>query len=116
MLPIPPGCPIDAERAIAAAGDPADGTTPNDGWALFSGTSAAAPQIAGSCALLRGVKAAATPVQVATALSQTAVDVRAGFCHPRFNNPAVAGRDLATGFGLVNVSSRCNDLNGVAVY
>jgi hypothetical protein len=105
MLPIPPGCPIDTERAIAAAGDPADGTNPNDGWALFSGTSAAAPQLAGSCALLRGVKAAATPVQVATALSQTALDVRAGFCHPRFNNPAVAGRDLATGFGLVNVSA-----------
>ena len=69
MLPIPPGCPIDTERAIAAAGDPADGTTANDGWALFSGTSAAAPQIAGAAALLRGVKKGATPQQVATALS-----------------------------------------------
>jgi hypothetical protein len=27
--------------------DPPDGTSPDDGWALFSGTSAAAPQIAG---------------------------------------------------------------------
>jgi hypothetical protein len=42
---------------------------------------------------------------VAKALSDTATDVRAGACHPRFNNPAVAGRDLATGFGLVNVSA-----------
>jgi hypothetical protein len=105
MLPIPPGCPIDTERAIAAAGDPADGTTANDGWALFSGTSAAAPQIAGAAALLRGVKKGATPQQVATALSNTAVDVRAGFCSARFNNPATPGRDLATGFGLINVSA-----------
>ena len=105
MLPIPPGCPIDVERAAAASGDPADGTTANDGWALFSGTSAAAPQLAGACAVLRGVRNGATPAAVATALSNTATDVRAGACHPRFNNPAVAGRDLATGFGLVNVSA-----------
>jgi hypothetical protein len=105
MLPIPPGCPIDAERAIAGDGDPADGTSPKDGWALFSGTSAAAPQVAGAAALLRGVKKGATPAQVTDALTATAVDVRNGFCHPRFNNPATAGRDLATGFGLVNVSA-----------
>jgi hypothetical protein len=105
MLPIPAGCPIDVERAAAASGDPADGTSANDGWALFSGTSAAAPQIAGAAALLRGVRKNATPAAVAKALSDTATDVRAGACHPRFNNPAVAGRDLATGFGLVNVSA-----------
>ena len=104
MLPIPSGCPIDTERAVAGDGDPADGTTATDGWALFSGTSAAAPQVAGAAALLRGVRQGATPAQVAAALSNTAVDVRAGFCHPRFNNPATPGRDLATGFGLVNVS------------
>ena len=105
MLPIPPGCPIDTERAIAGDGDPADGTSPKDGWALFSGTSAAAPQVAGAAALLRGVKNGATPAQVTDALTATAIDVRNGFCHPRFNNPATGGRDLATGFGLVNVSA-----------
>jgi subtilisin family serine protease len=105
MLPIPSGCPIDTERATAAAGDPADGTAANDGWALFSGTSAAAPQIAGAAALLRGVKTGATPAQVAAALSSTAIDVRSGSCNPRFNNPATSGRDLATGFGLVNASA-----------
>jgi subtilase family protein len=105
MLPIPPGCPIDVERSAAGSGDPADGTAANDGWALFSGTSAAAPQLAGAAAVLRGVRDGATPAQVATALSSTAVDVRAGFCSARFNNPATPGRDLATGFGLVNVSA-----------
>jgi subtilisin family serine protease len=105
MMPIPPGCPIDVERAAAGAGDPADGTNPNDGWALFSGTSAAAPQIAGAAAVLRGIRNNATPAQVAQALANTAIDVRAGRCYPRFNNPATPGRDLATGFGLIDVSA-----------
>jgi subtilisin family serine protease len=105
MLPVPSGCPIDIERAAASDEDPADGTAANDGWALFSGTSAAAPHIAGAAALLRGVKDEATPAQIADVLSSTAVDVSAGFCHPRFNNPATLGRDLATGFGLVNVAA-----------
>ena len=68
MLPIPAGCPIDVERAAAGAGDPADGTSANDGWALFSGTSAAAPQVAGAAAVLRGIRKDATPAQVAQAL------------------------------------------------
>jgi subtilisin family serine protease len=109
MLPIPAGCPIDVERAAAGsgggAGDPPDGTSANDGWALFSGTSAAAPQVAGAAAVLRGIRGNATPAQVAQALSNTAVDVRAGRCHPRFNNSAGPGRDLATGFGLIDVSA-----------
>ena len=105
MLPIPAGCPIDVERAAAGGGDPADGTAANDGWALFSGTSAACPQVAGAVAVLRGLKRGATPAQVAQALSSTAVDVRVGRNHPRFNHPAGPGRDLATGFGLINVSA-----------
>ena len=109
MMPIPAGCPIDVERAAAGtgsgAGDPPDGTAPNDGWALFSGTSASAPQLAGAAAVLRGIRANATPAEVTKALCDTAIDVRVGRCHPRFNNPAQPGRDLATGFGLVDVSA-----------
>ncbi len=109
MMPIPSGCPIDVQRAAAGtgtgAGDPPDGTSPDDGWALFSGTSAAAPQIAGAAAVLRGVRNNATPGQVAQALANTGIDVRVGRCHPRFNNPATPGRDLATGSGLINVSA-----------
>ncbi len=109
MMPIPAGCPIDVERAAAGtgsgAGDPPDGTGANDGWALFSGTSASAPQIAGAAAVLRGVRANATPAEVTRALCDTAIDVRVGRCHPRFNHPAQPGRDLATGFGLIDVSA-----------
>jgi hypothetical protein len=28
-----------------------------------------------------------------------------GRCHPRFNNPAVPGRDLVAGSGLIKVSA-----------
>ena len=40
MLPVQPNCEIDRdESAPAPPVDPtADGTLPNDGWALFSGT------------------------------------------------------------------------------
>lgn len=110
LLPIPSRCVIDIERAGAADGDPADGTAPNDGWALFSGTSAAAPQIAGAAALLRGLKPTASVAEITAALSTTATDVRAGFCAARFNNPATQGRDLATGFGLINVSAAADAL------
>jgi hypothetical protein len=55
--------------------------------------------------VLRGIRNNASPEQVAQALANTAIDVRAGRCHPRFNNPATSGRDLATGFGLIDVSA-----------
>jgi subtilisin family serine protease len=106
MLPIPPGCEIDIDESQPAPGDPTtDGTAPNDGWALFSGTSAAAPQIAGAAAVILGAKPGLTPAQVTEALKQTAVDVTIGTCHPRFNFPAQAGPDLATGLGLVDVAA-----------
>jgi subtilisin family serine protease len=104
MLPVPSGSTLDMERAVAGGGDPPDGTTPYDGWALFSGTSAAAPQLAGAAAVLRGINPGATPAEVRQALCLSAIDVRAGFCNARFNNPATPGHDLATGDGLINVA------------
>jgi subtilisin family serine protease len=102
MLPVSPRCDIDVEEAQPDLGDTPDGTGQDDGWALFSGTSAAAPQLAGVAAMLLGAKNDLTPPQVIEAMSTTAIDVRAGRCHPRFDNPAQPGADLATGAGLVN--------------
>ena len=105
MLPVPPGSPIDVGRSMAGGSDPSDGTGSNDGWALFSGTSAAAPQIAGVAALVLGARPNLTPGQVTQAITSTATDVTVGRCHPRFNNPAQPGVDAATGTGLVNASA-----------
>src|SRR4051794_35580156 len=106
MLPVPAGCELDVECAAPTPeGAPGDGTGPSDGWARFSGTSAAAPQVAGACAAILSAKPGITPAQVAQVLSETAVDVVAGRNHPRFNNMATSGRDLATGFGLIDVTA-----------
>jgi len=106
MLPLQPGSEIDVSESQAVPGDPNDdGTGSGDGWALFSGTSAAAPQIAGVAALILGAKAGLTPMQVTQTMTKTAVDVRIGRCHPRFDFPAKEKYDLATGHGLVDAAA-----------
>lgn len=101
MLPVPPGESIDRENAAF------DSTGPNDGWAAFSGTSAAAPQIAGLCALLLEKNPGLSPAAVKALLERTARDVRQGNANPasdpaRIGVKASAGRDGATGAGLVD--------------
>jgi hypothetical protein len=46
-----------------------------------------------------------SPAQVIQALTTTAIDVVSGRCHPRFNNAAQIGPDLATGAGIVDVAA-----------
>jgi subtilisin family serine protease len=112
LLPIQPGSQIDVMESQSENGDPPDGTTASDGWALFSGTSAAAPLVAGASALLLGAKPNITPASVRDALFTTATDVLAGRCNPRFNLAAGPGPDVATGAGLVNVSAALQHVLG----
>ena len=101
MLPIPPGCDIDREEGAH------DGTTKTDGWGVFSGTSAAAPQLAAVCALLLEKNPALTPGDIKSVLKRTARDVTTGNANPA-SDPAGAGLrassgfDGATGAGLVD--------------
>ncbi|HEY7597358.1 MAG TPA: S8 family serine peptidase [Actinophytocola sp.] len=99
MLPVQPGDEIDRDRAGGAFPD-GDETTTNDGWGGFSGTSAAAPQVAGVCALLKQVRADLTPQAVKGILTRTAVDVTTGVNGN--GDPAGPGYDVATGWGLVD--------------
>jgi subtilisin family serine protease len=103
MLPVEPGDDLDTD--IAGGTHPnGDETTPNDGWAAFSGTSAAAPQIAGAAALVKQACPQLSPASVKDVLMKTARDVTTGHNHSRFNNQAVVGPDTATGDGLVDAS------------
>ena len=103
MLPIPEGCQIDAGEAGGTHPN-GDETAANDGWAAFSGTSAATPQVAGVCALIKQACARLTPPQVRDILMSTARDVTTGTNHPNFGNTAVVGPDNATGNGLVGAN------------
>jgi hypothetical protein len=99
MLPIPPHCEIDRSNAMV------DGTQPNNGWGAFSGTSAAAPQLAGACALLLQKNTQLTPADARHALESTARAIRNGIANPA-SNPGrrpLRGR-AATGRGLIDVS------------
>ncbi|MES2018743.1 MAG: S8 family serine peptidase [Pseudomonadota bacterium] len=101
MLPVPPGQDIDSGNAAH------DGTTPGDGWAVFSGTSAAAPQIAAVCALLLQKNPRLKPAEVKALLTRTAIDVREGAANPASDPAGVGimagpGTDGATGAGLVD--------------
>lgn len=98
MLPVPPGSKIDQQLASVQ-----DGTEAIDGWAAFSGTSAAAPQVAGICALMKQVNPNLSPAQAKQILQQTARDVIEGFSNPSSSGASArAGPDLATGHGLAD--------------
>ena len=96
-LPIPLGCTIDVNRAML------DGTQPNDGWGVFSGTSAAAPQIAGACSLLLQKNPGLSPSEIKNALIGSARPVAYGHASPASNpGEAPLQGQSATG-GLVDV-------------
>ncbi len=105
MLPVEPGDQIDVGNAGGSFPD-GDETAPDDGWAAFSGTSAAAPQLAGAAALLAQTWPGITPETTRQALVLGATDCAAGFCSPvpplHGGLPAAPGFDVATGAGLVD--------------
>lgn len=72
------------------------------GWGAFSGTSAAAPMVAGVCALLKEVDRKLGPADLKNLLKYTAKDITTGTNAQGFT--AQAGPDTATGFGLVSAS------------
>ena len=99
MLPVPPGSDHDRECGVF------DGTTKQDGWARFSGTSAAAPQLAGICALLLEKNPGLSPQQLKHLLTANATDVEQGVTAAMdgtTGQAATSGIDRATGAGLAN--------------
>jgi hypothetical protein len=99
MLPVEPGDDIDKGLSGSPYPDK-DETAPDDGWAVISGTSAASPQIAGVCALLKEVQPGLSPSLVKAILKSSARDVKAG--KSRMGQSAGEGHDGATGAGLVD--------------
>ncbi len=102
MLPVEPNNYLDG--LLSGGSHPSgDETANDDGWAAFSGTSAAAPQLAGICALMKQACSHLSPAVIRSILKTTARDVTAGRCHANTGgHPATPGPDLATGHGLAD--------------
>ena len=101
-LPVPPGSQIDRDESSDG-----DGTAPDDGWGVFSGTSAAAPQLAGVCALLVQKNPGLSPSDAKAILRRTAISVATGSANPtsgidNVGESANTGDTGATGAGLVD--------------
>jgi len=102
MLPLQPNCEIDRQNN--------DGTGSGDGWALISGTSAAAPQIAGAIALLLQKSPGLNADDIRQVFNNTSHDVVNGSANAASNENsgglrAGPGRDGATGAGLLDVGA-----------
>jgi subtilisin family serine protease len=97
MLPVPPTSELDGKNFPS--------NRKQTGWGIFSGTSAACPQLAGAAALLKEIRKSVNAEQARTALAKTATDVAAG--GTAMGDRAVAGPDLAAGAGLASVRSAC---------
>jgi len=105
MLPLQPSSQIDTDLAGRTHPN-GDETASNDGWAAISGTSAAAPQLAGVAALIKQACPRLTPAEVRDIMRRTAVDVTTGNCNPASSGAAAGpGFDVATGAGLVDANA-----------
>ena len=104
-LPIPPGCEIDKDLA-GGTWPTGDETTKNDGWSAFSGTSAACPMVAGVVGLMLSKFPALSVSEVRQRLEESCRDVTLGASY--MGDAAGPGRDLATGFGLVDAALACS--------
>lgn len=104
MLPLEAGDSIDSSYGGGTFPN-GDETATNDGWAAFSGTSAAAPQLAGASALILQACPSLNPAKVKSILMSTGRDVTIGSASPSGPFPAQAagpGPDGATGDGLLD--------------
>lgn len=97
MLPVPNGSDLEGSNMPQ--------THSSKGWGIFSGTSAAAPQIAGVVALMLSVNPDLEPGQVKSILSDTTVDVSQG--DTMLGDEAATGYDHATGAGFVDAFAAC---------
>jgi hypothetical protein len=100
MLPVEPDDEMDNGYASLGAFPDGDNTDTDDGWCVCSGTSAAAPQVAGLTALLLQGYSDLTPMAVKNILENTAQDIQTG--SSRNGDTAATGWDAATGFGLID--------------
>ena len=78
-----------------------DETSKTDGWVVGSGTSSAAPQVAGLAAIVKQLNPTIQAEEFKNLIGLAATDVTSG--ESSWGEPAGEGYDNATGYGLINV-------------
>jgi subtilisin family serine protease len=91
---------VDEDEAQQTEYTSPDGTLDNDGWVVASGTSSAAPMVAGVAALLLEKGPNLTPYSLKSILQATAKDIISGTTAS--GDTSTSGYDRATGYGLVD--------------
>jgi subtilisin family serine protease len=99
-LPVPVGSDMDKGFAAGGSYPGGDETLPDDGWAIASGTSSAAPQVAGICALLKEAQPGIAPSTVKAILQACGRQVLVG--KTAQGQLAGPGLDAAAGAGLAD--------------
>lgn len=94
---------------IMAPGTSIYSTIPNSGYAFFSGTSMATPQVAGLASLILSRNNKLLPEQVARAIYTTAIDINSGV-DPNPQCIIAAGYDNCTGWGRINIAAAVNSV------
>lgn len=102
MLPVPVGSRLDGENFPSGRR--------NLGWGIFSGTSAACPQVAGLVALIKQINGSLNTSQIRNVLAARAIDITAG--QTATGETATDGPDVATGAGLVDALRACGYVEG----
>jgi subtilisin family serine protease len=108
LIALPTEPSSKADKSLAGGNFPnGDETASNDGWIVGSGTSSAAPMVAGVAALLiqkyRSEGVNFTPELIKFMLGSTARDITSGTS--TCGRDASGGYDNATGHGLVNAEA-----------
>jgi hypothetical protein len=90
-----------------------DETGADDGWLVASGTSSAAPMVAGAAALLLQAKTSLTPAEIKQTLEDTCIDVVNGFSGS--GEAAGIGPDSATGAGMIDIETAVNHVAPITI-
>jgi len=99
LIEMPTQPQSDYDGLFAVVGDM---TALNDGWLVASGTSSATPQVAGLAAICKQLDPTIDVNRFRYCAGLGAIDITAG--NSANDNTAHEGYDLATGYGLINVS------------
>jgi len=98
-MPTQPGSDFDR----LGSSEWGDQTLENDGWLVASGTSSAAPQVAGLAAIVKQIVPSAGVSTFKYYIESSAMDITLGTSH--MGQSAGVGYDAATGYGLVDAEN-----------